>query len=418
MKPASLFSLALIFLSSIAFAELRTPSVIGENMVLQQKHKNPIWGWAQAGETVSVSIAGQSHKAKADKSGYWKVTLNPMDASAKPMTLSIKGKSSSLSYPNVLVGEVWVCSGQSNMGWSVNSSDDSDLELMTANFPNLRLISVPQVGTQEPKDDFNGQWEATTPESAKNFSGVGYLFGRRLHQALKVPVGLIDNAWGGSACEAWIPRDRLNATPVAKPYMELWLQTEANYDAKAGQDKYDAQKAKWTEQVKKTKAAGKPRPRAPRAPRNPLTGQHRPANLYNGVLKPIIGYGIKGAIWYQGESNSARGHAYREVFPLMIETWRRDWKQGDFSFYWVQLADFMGEDEEPTDNNWPELRTRNSSGPKPSSQEKTRSRSGRMESMNRSPCATPGQIIQCATFTARPDPSPSPQLRFERTTSP
>ena len=120
MKPVSLLSFALIFLSSIAFAELRTPSVIGENMVLQQKHKNPIWGWAEAGETITVSIAGQSHKAKADKSGYWKVTLDPMDASAKPKTLSIKGKSESLSYPNVLVGEVWVCSGQSNMGWSVN----------------------------------------------------------------------------------------------------------------------------------------------------------------------------------------------------------------------------------------------------------------------------------------------------------
>jgi len=356
MKSKFLLSFALLFLSSIAFAELRTPSIIGENMVLQQKHKNPIWGWTQAGETVLVSIAGQSHKTKADGSGYWRVTLNPMEASAKPKILTIKGESSSLTYSNVLVGEVWVCSGQSNMGWALGNSDDADLENMTANFPNLRLISVSLVGTQEPQKDFNGQWGTTTPESAKNFSAVGYLFGRRLHQALQVPVGLIDNEWGGSACEAWIPRDRLNATPVAKPYMELWKETEANYDAKAAQEKYEAQKAKWTEQVKKAKTAGKPRPRAPRSPRNPLTGQHRPANLYNGVLKPIIGYGIKGAIWYQGESNSGRGHAYREVFPLMIETWRRDWKQGDFSFYWVQLADFMNEDEEPMDNNWPELR--------------------------------------------------------------
>jgi sialate O-acetylesterase len=127
MKPVFLLSFALIFLSSIAFAELRTSSIIGENMVLQQKHKNPIWGWAEAGETVTVSIAGQSHKAKADKKGYWKVVLDPMDASAKPKTLSIKGKSSSLSYPNVLIGEVWVCSGQSNMGFSLGGTDDSDL---------------------------------------------------------------------------------------------------------------------------------------------------------------------------------------------------------------------------------------------------------------------------------------------------
>jgi len=356
MKFNFFLPLALLSFSNFLSAELRTPSVIGENMVLQQKHENPIWGWTEEGEQISVSIAGQTHKAKADKSGYWKVILAPMDASAKAKTLSIKGKSSSLIYSNVLVGEVWLCSGQSNMGWALGNSDDADLETMTANYPNLRLISVPQTGTQKPQNDFKGQWESTTPDIAKQFSAVGYLFGRRLHLALGVPVGLIDNAWGGSACEAWIPRDRLNATPVAKPYMQLWKETEENYDAKAAQGKYEAQKAKWIEQVKKAQAAGKPRPRAPRAPRNPLTGQHRPANLYNGVLKPIIGYGIKGAIWYQGESNSGRGHAYREVFPLMIETWRRDWNQGDFSFYWVQLADFMNEDEEPMDNNWPELR--------------------------------------------------------------
>jgi len=352
---AGFFLIALFAPVFVAVGDVKTPAIFGSNMVLQRDHANPVWGWGDRGEKVTVSISGQSHKTQADKDGNWRVVLKPMKVTAKPLTLSINGKNE-LKYENVLVGEIWVCSGQSNMGWSVNSSDDSDLELMTADFPNLRLISVPQVGTQEPQNDFKGQWEASTPDSAKNFSAVGYLFGRRLHQALKVPVGLIDNAWGGSACEAWIPRDRLNATPVAKPYMELWKQTEANYDAKAAQEKYDGQKAKWTEQVKKAKAAGKPRPRAPRAPRNPLTGQHRPANLYNGVLKPVIGYGIKGAIWYQGESNSGRGHAYREVFPLMIETWRRDWEQGDFSFYWVQLADFMGEDEEPVDNNWPELR--------------------------------------------------------------
>jgi len=349
-----LFALLMPF--AFVQSQVKTPAIFGENMVLQQKHKNPVWGWAGKGEKVTVSIAGQKHETQADKDGAWRVTLNPMDASSKPKVLSIKGKSSSLEYGNVLVGEVWVCSGQSNMGWSVNSSDDSDLETLTAHHPNLRLISVPQVGTQEPQSDFNGKWEATTPETARNFSAVGYLFGRRLHQALQVPVGLIDNAWGGSACEAWIPRDRLNATSVAKPYMEQWKKTEAEYDATKATEEYEARLAKWKEKAKKLKAEKKGVPRAPRKPRNPLTGQHRPANLYNGVLKPIIGYGIKGAIWYQGESNSARGHAYREVFPLMIETWRRDWKQGDFSFYWVQLADFMGEDQEPTDNNWPELR--------------------------------------------------------------
>ena len=334
--------------------EVTTPAVIGSNMVLQQNHKNPIWGWADAGETIDISIAGQTHKVKADSNGNWKIILNPMMASSDAKTLKIND----LKYENILVGEVWLCSGQSNMGWALGNSDDADLEIMTANYPNLRLISVPQVGTQDAQINFNGRWETTTPENAKNFSGVGYLFGRRLHLALGVPVGLIDNAWGGSACEAWIPRDRLNKLAVAKPYMDQWRDTEKTFDYDKLLATYEEKLKKWQEKSQAARKEGKPQPGGrPRAPRNQLTGQHRPANLYNGVLNPIIGYGIKGAIWYQGESNGRRGHAYREVFPLMIQSWRDAWKQGDFSFYWVQLADFMNEvPEPPTEQTWPELR--------------------------------------------------------------
>ena len=334
--------------------EVTTPAVIGSNMVLQQNHKNPIWGWADAGESINVSIAGQTHKVKADSNGNWKIILNPMKASSDAKTLKIND----LKYENILVGEVWLCSGQSNMGWALGNSDDADLEIMTANYPNLRLISVPQVGTQDAQINFNGRWETTTPENAKNFSAVGYLFGRRLHLALGVPVGLIDNAWGGSACEAWIPRDRLNKLAVAKPYMDQWRDTEKTFDYDKLLATYEEKLKKWQEKSQAARKEGKPQPGGrPRAPRNQLTGQHRPANLYNGVLNPIIGYGIKGAIWYQGESNGRRGHAYREVFPLMIQSWRDAWKQGDFSFYWVQLADFMNEvPEPPTEQTWPELR--------------------------------------------------------------
>ena len=187
--------LASLVVACSALAEVKTSAIFGSNMVLQRDHANPVWGWADKGEKVTVSIAGQSHKTQAGKDGAWRVTLKPMKATAEPLTLTIKGKNE-LTYENVLVGEVWVCSGQSNMGWSLNNTDDSDLEIMTAKHSNLRLISVPQVGTQEPQSDFNGQWETTTPEVAQNFSAVGYLFGRRLHQALDVPVGLIDNAWG------------------------------------------------------------------------------------------------------------------------------------------------------------------------------------------------------------------------------
>ena len=175
MKDLKKFSIVLInaILLSFLNAEIRTPAIIGNNMVLQQNQKNSIWGWDNPGQSIEVLILGQSYKGKADKNGYWKIALNPMKASFSPASMTIKG-SSVLKYTNILVGEVWVCSGQSNMGWSVGQSDDKDLESMSANHPNLRLISVPQVGTQEPQKDFKGQWEETTPETAINFSAVGY----------------------------------------------------------------------------------------------------------------------------------------------------------------------------------------------------------------------------------------------------
>ncbi|MDG1138790.1 MAG: sialate O-acetylesterase [Opitutales bacterium] len=342
-------------LLSWATGEIRTPAVIGNHMVLQQNHPNPIWGWDKPGQSIEVTISGQNHKAVANSKGYWRVVLSPMKSSNSPKEMIIQG-SADLKYKNILVGEVWLCSGQSNMGWGLGQADDSDLESMSAKLPNLRLISVPQLGTQKPQDDFIGKWEQTTPESVINFSAIGYLFGRRLHQVLDVPVGLIDNAWGGSACEAWIPRHRLNQLAVAKPYLETWRKTEAEFDFEKLQVAYEKNMKAWKAKasVRKEGIALK---RKPRAPRNQLTGQHRPANLYNGMLNPIIGYGIKGAIWYQGESNTGRGHAYREVFPLMIQSWRDAWQQGDFPFYWVQLADYMNEAPEPsTEQTWPELR--------------------------------------------------------------
>ena len=354
-KNAAFVLFVIFALASVAVGDVKTPAIFGSNMVLQRDHANPVWGWADMGEKVSVRIAGQTHDTQTDKDGNWRVTLKPLKATGKALTLAIKGKNE-LKYENVLVGEVWVCSGQSNMGMNVNRADDADLEMMSAKHPNLRIISVPQVGTQEPQKDFNGQWEAVTPDNAGDFSAVGYFFGRQVHQVLDIPVGLIDNAWGGSACEAWIRRDLLEKTAVAKPYVDQWKKTEAEFDPTQAMAEYEARMVKWKEKAKKLRAEKKGVPKQPRKPRNPLTGQHRPANLYNGVLKPIIGFGIKGAIWYQGESNSARAKAYRTVFPLMIQNWRDEWKQGDFSFYWVQLADFRAENPEPEDDSWPELR--------------------------------------------------------------
>ena len=260
--------------------------------------------------------------------------------------MTIRSESDSITFSNIVIGEVWVCSGQSNMQWSVSQVYDSDLESMSANYPNIRIISVPQVGTQENQDDFDGQWDICTPDTVGQFSAVGYLFGRQLHQTLGVPIGLVDNAWGGSSAEAWVARSVLEADDRFEAVITEWKKTEATFD-------FDKSMAIWKEKASAAKEAGKP---APRAPRNVLAGQHRPGNLWAGVLNPIIGYGIRGTIWYQGESNAGRAYQYDDLFGLMISEWREAWGQGDFPFYWVQLADFRDEVAAPGDSDWAELR--------------------------------------------------------------
>jgi sialate O-acetylesterase len=328
-------------------------------MVLQQKQSNPIWGWDTPGTEVKVTLGSQSKTAQADAKGKWRIKLDPLPASAIQAVMTIQG-TTKRELKNILVGEVWVCSGQSNMGFNLSSVWDADLDMATAKYPQIRLISVPQVGIQELQDDFKGQWEECSPTTAGSFSAVGYHYGRVLHEMLGVPVGLIDNAWGGSSCEAWVRRDVLEKDARFKSMIEKWKKTEATYtDAifEKQMAEHQSKVAAWAIARKEALKAGKPLPaNLPRAPQNVLRGQHRPGNLYAGCLHPILGYGIKGAIWYQGESNASRAHEYGYLFPLMITHWRSEWKQGDFPFYWVQLADFKPEQAEPGDSDWAELR--------------------------------------------------------------
>ncbi len=335
-----------------ARGDVALPAIFGSHMVLQRGQKDRVWGKADPGEEVTVQIGDQARTARADDGGKWAVTLDPMPAGG-PLTMTVKGKNT-VTLDDVLVGEVWVCSGQSNMQFAVNQSYDGDLASLAARDPMIRLISVPQVGTQEPQDDFKGQWEVCTPETVKTFSAVGYFFGRQLHETLGVPVGLIDDAWGGSACEAWIRRDRLAADEKYKPLIERWEKIEQGQPRQMKE--YEEKMAAWKVEAAKAKDEGKPAPRAPQSPDAVLKGNQRPGNIYNGVLKPTIGYGIRGAIWYQGESNAGRAYQYRDLFPLMIQSWRDEWGIGDFPFYWVQLADFLAEKPEPADSAWAELR--------------------------------------------------------------
>ena len=339
------FFITLALTPSTAHADVKLPALFGSHMVLQQGIGDRVWGWAEPGEQVTVAISAQTKSAKAAADGSWAVTLDPLPAGG-PHTITVKGKNT-LTLEDVLVGEVWICSGQSNMQWDVQASNDADLESLSAKFPKIRLISVPQVGTQEPQKDFKGEWELCTPETVKGFSGVGVFFGRQLHQTLDVPVGLIDDSWGGSACEAWIRRDILAADAKYKPLLDSWAERETPFEKSL---------VEWKVAAAKATAEGKSPPPQPKDASGQMFGNARPGNIYNGVLKPTIGYGVKGAIWYQGESNAGRAYQYRDLFPLMIKSWRDEWGIGDFSFYWVQLADFMAEKPEPLDSAWAELR--------------------------------------------------------------
>lgn len=351
---------ALVSLAAVsARAELKLPAIIGDNMVLQQKQTNPIWGWDAPGTVVTVKFGAQTVTGKADEKGRWSVKLDPVPASAKPATMSIAG-TTQREIKNILVGEVWICSGQSNMGFSVDRALDADMEMAMAKYPNIRLISVPQVGTQEIQDDFKGQWEPCSPQNVGGFTAVGFFFGRILHETLDVPVGLIDNAWGGSSAEAWVRRDLLEKDKRYTDLMARWKKQEAEYSP----EKFEKVKAAYAEKQKawneaRKEAVKNKQPLPPallRPPTDEMKGQHRPGNLYAGVLHPTIGYGIKGVIWYQGESNAGRAYEYTYLFPMMIQHWRDEWKQGDFPFYWVQLADFKAEQPEPGDSDWAELR--------------------------------------------------------------
>lgn len=342
-------SLAFLLLFSVVSATVSVPNLFTDHMVLQRDLENPVWGKAAPGEAVTVAIAGQTHRTTANNQGEWRITLDPLPAGG-PHELVISGENT-LTLSDVLVGEVWFCSGQSNMEWPLINTNNAEVEIASANFPKIRLLTVPTVGLQEAQDDFNGQWEICSPQTVSEFSAVGYLYGRRLYNTLNVPIGLIDDSWGGSAAEAWVPREVLEQFPRYAAYIADHDKRCAGYT-----DEVHAQKvAEWEDAVAEWTKNGS-KGSKPRSPRDPRYNQHRPGNIYYGMVHPTIGYGIRGFIWYQGESNAGRAIDYAHLFPLMIQTLRDKWGQGDFPFYWVQLADFQDESAEPQDHGWAYLR--------------------------------------------------------------
>ena len=346
-----LFSLLTTFSGfnpEVSAAEIEMPTIFGDSMVLQRDAPIHVWGWVHPGEKVRASIDENEANAIAGKDGRFDIDLPAMPHdNAAEHTLTVTAGDESVVFEDVLIGEVYLCSGQSNMSWPVNQAIDSDLEKLTAKFPHIRIISVPNVSAREPTHNFDGKWEPVTPQTIGDFSAVGYFFGRQVHQTINVPVGLIDNAWGGSAAEAWLPRETLAEDPMYDELIKKWETIEKTYD-------YEAILEKWRNDVAQRKADGQDKP-LPRRPRNQLKLNKRPGNLYYGCLTPVIGFPIRGVIWYQGEANAGRAHQYRDLFPRLIKKWRQDWND-DFAFYWVQLADYRDEIDVPGDSAWAELR--------------------------------------------------------------
>lgn len=285
-------------------ATLRLPNIFTRHMVVQRDRPLPIWGHAAPGETITAALGTISQQTKADAQGQWRLTL-PAQPAGGPHELRVSSQAEQMTVDDVLIGEVWVCSGQSNMEWPVKEAADAAREIAAADHPIMRLFTVPHVVAKEPQLDCGGSWEVCSPSTVGEFSAVAYYFGRELNRKLGVPVGLIDSSWGGSVCEAWMSREALSADPN---YADILRRAAGDNIGKG-------------------------------------------CGMYNAMIHPLIPYALRGVIWYQGESNASRAWQYRKLFPDLIRDWRTRWGQGDFPFYYVQLA--------PLDRNrdeWVELR--------------------------------------------------------------
>ncbi len=338
--------------------ELRLPRVFAHNMVVQRDQAVKVWGWAHPGEQVVVAFKGAAVTNRADWHGRWSGTLGAFAASAEPADLVVTSGPESVTLTNVLVGEVWLASGQSNMFWPVSNVASAEQEIVSADDPDLRLFTVQTVSTMNLLDDLTEgrvvSWTACRPNSVRGFSAVAYFFARDLRQKLGVPVGIIVSAWGDTCAESWTPIEVLEPEPLAADYLKGILDQGLGYAtnyARFLQQKaaYDAAK-----QVATSNGVAFNQP-APRKSMGP--GSHNwPGGLWNAMIGPLCGYTLRGVIWYQGEANVWRSYAYRTIFPQMIQTWRERWGQGDFPFYWVQLANYKQPLKEPAATRWAELR--------------------------------------------------------------
>ena len=337
-RPSLLLVAALFAAASTLRAEVKPNPLFSDGAVLQRNIPVPVWGTAKDGEKVTVKFAGQSVSTVA-KDGKWLVRLKPLKASATASSMKIAGENT-ITVNNVLVGEVWICSGQSNMEWTLAKAANGAEAIAAANDPQLRLLTVPRAAKDEPQSEAAVKWTECTPATVPGFSAVGYFFGRDLRKALKVPVGLINSSVGGTPAEAWTDLKTLESNPELKIIVENQAKALAAFDPVKLEEQNKKIKEKFQQDAEKAQAEGKPKPPGPRLASAPKENIRRPCGLYNAMIAPLQPYAIAGAIWYQGESNNSNPLQYQTLFPAMIANWRTVWNQGAFPFLFVQIAPY------------------------------------------------------------------------------
>ena len=361
-------SLALRLSISCLSAAVQPNSLFSDGAVLQQGIPIPVWGNANEGEKITVQLNAQTATTVA-KDAKWMVRLAPQSAGG-PYTLSISGENS-VTINNVMIGEVWVCAGQSNMQFELLKADNATEEIPKADYSNMRMFRVKNNMSIGPEQTLTGSWISCSPKTAQSFSAVGYFFGRDIHKATRVPVGMIHSSWGGTSAQAWTSLSGLEAEPELAAYVAAIKKLIDEYPRASGAyDKqmedyqqvlkiwngtpevkaYNETLQVWWAQNKEAVMAGRP-PQTPRPveptgkPKQPLLptgGQNSPTVLYNGMIAPLIPYAIKGVIWYQGESNVSKPAEYSILFPRLIQDWREQWGQGSFPFLFVQITPHNG----------------------------------------------------------------------------
>ena len=381
-----LIRLALLTCLTLAFdadADVKLPALFSDHLVLQRDTAVPVWGWADAGEEVTVEFAAQKKTSKADANGQWRVTLDPMPASDQPRDLLISSNHQSQiirhKCSDVLVGEVWLASGQSNMGFPLSSAHNAEQALAAAGDPLLRFFTVQNGTAAEPQTDLRGRWDASTPDTAKSFSAVAYFFARDLRAKLGVPVAILHSSWGGTPAQAWVSMDALRESPPFENHLKAYDAALVKHrDVLAHPEKKDAYRqdlAQWQKEIAPAfneamkqwnagpKTTPKPVPARPE-PANPdpmdipspSSRPGTPSVIFNAKIAPLAGYAMRGALWYQGEANASSGLEYRTLLPRLIRDWRKQWSQGDFPFLVVQLAAWDMDKNPAPFHQWPWLR--------------------------------------------------------------